>query len=135
MIEFRGIDIVLDRSPGKDRIRDSIAVVLSVEPARVAVVHDMRHYPEQRTADVVCVVTPTSGDFAEVVSIQCESMKLGFGHALEVVSQLSSILPARILAPDDSPDPYRMWLVEPSRTPVRVALNETALDAERYEIL
>lgn len=134
MIEFGGIDIVLDRKLGDERTRDGVAAALSVETARVVVIHDMAQYPERQSADVVCVVTQTSGDFAEVVSIQCAPMKLPFARILDVVARLSSALQVRILAPDEGPNPYFMWLVEPEHSPIQVALDEAALEDERYEI-
>lgn len=104
---------------------------MSVDAARVAVIRDV---PEREVADIVCVVTPTSGDFVELVSIQCAPMELRIVGVLEVVQHLASVLQAKILAPDEGPNPYLMWLVEPDRQPRRVALNEAALENDRYEV-
>lgn len=134
MIEFNGIDILLDRRLGADQIRQGVAAVLSVEPCRVSVIDDVADYPERGSADVVSVVTPTSGEFAAVVSIQCEPMTLPFVNVWEVVEQLSAVLEAKVLVPSDGPDPYLMWLVQPDLPRRLVSLDADALEDDRYEI-
>lgn len=134
MIEFSGIDIVLDRMAGDDQLRNAVAATLSIEAARVAVIHDMADYPEGEAADVVCVLTQASGEFIQVVSIQCEPVTLRDAAILDVVGRLSSVLHARILAPDEGPDADLMWLLEPGRAPVRVELDADALDGGAYQL-
>jgi hypothetical protein len=135
MIRFSGVDIVLHRRLGADPIRRGIAAALSVETAKVSVIDDVAHYPERAAADVVCVTTAISGDFAEVVSIQCEPKELPFASILEVVQRESSALGTAVLAPDDGPDPYVMWLVQPHLAPRQVSLDAAAFEDDRYEIL
>jgi hypothetical protein len=134
MIMFSGIDILLDQTLGRDQLCHGVSAVLSVPAARVAVIHDVAQYPERGTADIVCVVTPTTGDFVELVSIQCETMVLRDVTVIDLVQRLASQLQAKILAPVDGPDPYLMWLVEPHREPRHVGLNVAALDQNRYEL-
>jgi len=134
MTEFDGIDIVVDRQLGPDEVRQGITGVLSVEPGRISVISDVADYPERGDADVVCVVTPTSGEFAAVISIQCDPVEVPFSDILEVVQSLSSVFEATVLAPDDDPDPYTMWLVQPHAPRKKVSLDEAALEEERYEV-
>ena len=133
-MEFRGVDVVVDRRLGVEEIRQGVAAVLSVELGRVSVIDDIAEYPERGDADVVCVITPMSGEFVAVISIQCEPVEVSFSNVLETVQQLSSSLRVTLLAPDSSPDPYSMWLVRPSFPPQRVSLDESALARERYEV-
>lgn len=131
---FSGIDIVLDRTLDADQIRRGIADVLSVEPDRVSVIDNVAEYPERGSADVVNVVTPVSGDFAAVVSINCEPLTLPFADVLDVVEQLSASLKIKILVPFDGPDPYLMWLIQPDLPRKLVGLDVDALAADSYEI-
>lgn len=134
MIVFDGIDIVVDRELGPDGLRRGIADVLSVPPGRVSVILDVAEYPERGDADVVCIVTGTSGQFATVISIQCDPIELPFSDFLEVAQCLSAAFEVTMLAPGDGPDPYTMWLVQPHAPRKKVGLVEAALQDDRYEI-
>ena len=134
MMAFTGIDVVLEQKLETDRIRQGVAAALAVEFGRVSVIEDVADYPERDAASVVCVVTPTSGEFADVVSIQCESLKLPFTDALAVAEQLSSTLETRLLVPADDPNPYLMWLVQPDLSRRQVFMDEAAFEHDRYEI-
>lgn len=134
MIVFSGIDIVIDVRLRPDQIRDAVASAVSVPARRVAVIYDLAKYPARESADVVCVVSGAAGHFVELISLQCEPMTLPFLHALDVVARFCSTVRVKALAPDDGPDPYLMWLVEPDRPPSQVAVDPAALDDHRYVI-
>ena len=61
-------------------------------------------------------------------------MDLSVGSVVELVQQIASALGASCLTPYESHNPYIMWLVSPSSAPKQIALDEVALDKDRYVI-
>jgi hypothetical protein len=134
MTVFSGVDVVIDRQVGEDEIRESLAHVLPIDAARISVIDDVAKYPERTAADIVCITTSSAGEFAQVLSIQCEPVELPGRSTADVLQQLATTLNAKLLMPDEGDDPYVMWLLQPRLAPRRVALDEAALDEDRYEI-
>lgn len=134
MVEFRGIDVVIERVASDDEIKTALASALSVSQERVAVIDDVAKYPEVSAADVVCVVSPTRGGFASILSIDATCITLpgedNFGPAQGIAENLRT----RCLIPDDGPNPYVMWLISLNQSPRQVSLDVAALDEDRYVI-
>lgn len=132
MIDFSGVDIVLEKRLEADVFKEALSKILSLPVHRISVIDDIDRYPERGTADVVCVISPVAGQFAAVLSIQNGPIRLPLETPLEVTQQLASALKLKCLTPKEGVDPYLMWLVLPDSTPAAVALDPKALDEERY---
>ena len=134
MMEFRGTDAVFESQIGVERIKQAVAAVLSLPPSRVSIIDNIADYPERASADVVCLLTRTLGDFTLAVSIQCDPVHISLSKELDVVQRLVDALGVAALTPDDSPLPTSMWFVSPNATPERVSVDDSALDDGRFEI-
>ncbi len=132
LIEFRGVDIVVERQVDDVRVRLALAQSLLVSEHRVAMIGEIENYPERRTADVVCVASPVEGDFSRILSIQTERLTLPYDTTVELVQRLGRILQTRCLVPNEGLDPYVMWLVSPDGSSERVELDVAAFDEDRY---
>lgn len=134
MIEFAGVDIVAERRIDETTLRRTLAEVFSVLDQRIVAIGDVAEYPATDTADIVCVRTQVDGQFAEILSIQCDKLVLPQASVLEVFALVAARLQMRCLMPDDSLDPFMMWCSSAGMKPELVALDPLALDAGRYEI-
>jgi len=127
------MDVVAEKPVGTETLKRVLAKVLSVSARRIAVIDDMANYPERTSADVVCVITPVAGQYSVMLSIQCNPLDLADGP-IELGQRLAVELGFRFLLPDDGPDPYVMWMVQPDAPAQTVFLEPEALDGERYVI-
>jgi hypothetical protein len=135
MIQFDGIDLVSSRSIPAPLIRRGLGIALGVPAERISVIDDVAKYPHPGQANVVCVISALRGDFPLMISIQCQPMAIDVMDALGLAQQISSQLGIALLAPDQGPDPYVMWLVQASAPPVRVSLDAEAFDDNRYRVM
>jgi hypothetical protein len=101
----------------------------------VVAITDIGDYPERERADVVVVASPAGGQFAWLLSIQTDRRRLRYGNHLEAVQRICDGLHTRCLVPDDSANPFIMWLVAHDAAPRRVGLVADELDQDRYVIL
>ncbi len=135
MIEFQGVDIVVQKRPADAGVRQALAVTLGVPEGRVALVDDLSDYPEAGAADVVCVRSSVEGEFSDLLSIQADRLTAPYETALQLVARLGELLGAECLVPDeDSQNPYLMWLILPGSAPLKVALDTIAFDRGQYVI-
>lgn len=135
MIEFNGIDIILQHRLDDDRVRRALAAVLRAPEGRVALIEDVSHYPEAGDADVVCVSSSVEGEFAQLLSIQVDRLTLPYDMHAQLRQALCETLGTQYLTPDDDDvNPYFMWLVSPGTMPGKVGLDPVALDEGRYVI-
>ena len=135
MIEFNGIDIILERQIKDASIRHALAASLRVPENRVIVIDDMSKYPEPAAADVVCVISSVEGEFTQLLSVQTGRLLLPYDEPLALIQSLCELLGTRCLATDDDADPYYMWLISPGATSGRIELDPIAFDGDRYIIL
>jgi hypothetical protein len=70
MIEFNGIDIILQHRLDDDCVRRTLAAALRVPEGRVALIDDVSDYPNAGDADVVGVASSVGGEFTHLLSIQ-----------------------------------------------------------------
>jgi hypothetical protein len=136
MIDFDGIDIVVQHRPEDDIVRRALAAVLGVPGARVVVIDDVTDYPEAGAADVVCVCSPLEGEFARLLSVQVERLPLPYESPAHLMQRFSDILDVQCLSPyDGDMSPYVMWSFSPGKPPGKVALDPVALDEGRYVVV
>ncbi len=131
---FTGIVLIIDRAIDKDELRNCLAALLAMHPARIVVIHDIIDYPEREDADLVCVLTATTGEFSQILSIQCETINIAYSNSETLVRAFCTRLSVRCLMPVEHPDPYVMWLVTPHAQAKKVVLNVSSFDNGRYEI-
>jgi len=134
MIEFSGIDIVLERQINDAGIRQALVASLGIPENRVIVIDDTSKYPESAAADVVCVISSVEGEFTQLLSVQTGRLLLPYDAPLALIQSLCEALGTRCLAPDDDADPYCMWLISPGTTPGRIEIDPIAFDDDRYVI-
>ena len=134
MIEFSGIDIILERQINDTSIRQALAASLGVPENRVIVIDDMSKYPESAAADVVCVTSSVEGEFIQLLSVQAGRLLLPYDEPLALIQSLCELLGTRCLAPDDDADPYCMWLISPGTARGRIQIDPIAFDDDRYVI-
>ena len=135
MIEFSGMDIIVQHRVADDRVRRALAEALHVPEERVALIDDSCHCPKARESDVVCVCSLVEGEFTYLLSIQIEWVILPYDNNVQLMQRLCEVLGVQYLAPDDDDvDPYMMWLVSPEVVPSKVGLDPVAFDEDRYVI-
>lgn len=135
MIEFNGIDIIVQHPVDEDRVRRALAAALHVPGGRVAFIDDISHYPKAGDADVVCVSSQVEGEFTNLLSIQIDRTDLPYETHAQLMQVLGERLGVRYITPDeDDVDPYFMWLISPGGVPRRVGLDTVAFDEGRYVI-
>jgi hypothetical protein len=135
MIEFNGIDIILQHRLDDDRVRRTLATALRVPEGRVALINDMSDYPNSGDADVVGVASSVEGEFTHLLSVQAEHLTLPYETRAQLMQALAEALGSQYLTPDDDDeDPYFMWLISPGTGRGKVGLEPIALDEGRYVI-
>ena len=135
MIEFNGIDIIVQHRMDDTVVRRGLAAALRVPESRVALIDDVSDYPEAGDADVVCVSSSVDGEFTRLLSVQADRLTLPYDTRAELMRVLCDVIGTKYLTPDDdSVDPYVMWFVSPGTDPVKVGLDSVALDDGRYVI-
>lgn len=133
MNTFHGMDVVAEKPVNPEILQRALATVLSVPTHRIAVINDTANYPERAAADVVCVITPIAGQYSVMFSIQCDPLDLA-DAPIDIGRRLAVELGFRCLLPDDRPDPYTMWMVQPGAPAMPVFLDSDALENEQYVI-
>lgn len=134
MIDFEGVDVVVEDDRDDSSVRRAIGSALGVPESRVVVIADVSQYPNPESADVVVVTSLAGGQFAKVLSIQTSRRSLPYENPLDPMQRLCDELGTRCLVPDDSANPYSMWLVTRDEAPQRVGLAADELDEDRYVI-
>jgi len=135
MMEFNGLDLLVEKPIDEAALCRAIAATLGVPEGRVTVIDDISNYPASEDADVVCVVSSVEGEFSLLVSIQVNKLALPYENTVALTQCLAEQLSAACLIPDeDDVDPYNMWLVLPGSEPRRVGVDPVALDQDRYVI-
>lgn len=135
MIEFNGIDIIVQHQMDQERVRRALAAALHVPERRVALIDDMSHYPKAGDADIVCVSSQVEGEFVNLLSIQVDRTTLPYETHAQLMQALCESLGVPYITPDDGDvDPYYMWLVSPGAVPSRVGLDPVAFDEGRYVV-
>jgi hypothetical protein len=135
MIEFNGIDIIIQHQVDEGRVRRALAAALHVPEGHVALINDISHYPKAGDAEIVCVSSQVEGEFANLLSIQVDRTPLPYDTHAQLMQALCERLGVQYITPDDDDvDPYVMWFVSPGAVPRRVGLDPIALDEGRYVI-
>lgn len=135
MIEFNGLDIVVQHRMDDDNTRQALAIALGLPEERIALINDVSDYPEAGAADVVCVSSSVDGEFACLLSLQVEHLTLPYDARGQLLQRLCELLGTQCLVPcDGDADPYIMWSISPGKQPGKVALDAIALDEGRYVI-
>jgi hypothetical protein len=135
MIEFHGMDIIVQHRMDAAQVRRALAEVLHVPEERVALIDDMDQYPNVADAHVVCMSSRVEGEFAYLLSIQVNRVTLPYETRAQLMQLLSERLGAEYITPDEEDvDPYVMWHVTPGGMPGRVGLDPVAFDEDRYVI-
>ncbi len=132
MIDFAGVDLIIEKAGNVGVIRGALAKVFALPAHRISIIDDLANYPERNAADIVCVVTPIAGEFAAILSIQNAKMYVPADTLVDVARRLASALGTRCLLPQEGVNPYLMWMVLPDSTASAVALDPDALADERY---
>jgi hypothetical protein len=135
MIEFNGMDMIVQHRPPDVSVRRALAAALAVSEQRVVVIDDVSDYPETGSADVVCVSSPLEGEFTGLLSIQAERLVVPCETHEQLMQRLCNVLGTQCLVPDDEQDsPYLMWSISPGATPRKIGLDPVAFDDGRYVI-
>lgn len=135
MIEFNGIDIIVQHRPPDVSVRRALAAALAVSEERVVVIGDVSDYPEVGAAGVVCVASPLEGEFTGLLSIQVERLVVPCDTHEQLVRRFCDALGTQCLVPDDEQkDPYLMWAISPGAAPRKVGLDPVAFDDGQYII-
>jgi len=61
MIEFDGIDLIIEKPVDKTNLRRALAASLGVPEERISVIDHVGQYPDSSAADIVCVESPGPG--------------------------------------------------------------------------
>lgn len=133
-MEFRGVDIVIEKAASDAALRAAVSRGLGVPVDRIVVINDITKYPAKDQAEVVCVVSPVSGHFALLLSVQSDPIQVDVTTPFEFVQEVANDLQMKCLTPDLGDNPYLMWLIEPRSSPQRVAMDTDALDRGVYVV-
>lgn len=135
MIEFNGMDIVIQHDLGDEIIRRALAAVFFVPEGRVSIINEISDYPKSIDFDLVCVSSQVEGEFVRLLSIQSNHVTLPYETRAQLTQALCEHLEVQYITPDDDDaDPYFMWLISPGVAPSRVGLDPVAFDEDRYVI-
>ena len=135
MIEFNGIDIIVQYRPPHVSVRRALAAALWVSEERVVVIDDVSDYPEAGAADIVCVSSPVEGEFAGLLSIQVERLVVPCDTHEQLVRRLCDALDTQCLVPDNEREnPYLMWWISPGFAPRKIGIDPVAFDEGRYVV-
>jgi len=135
MIEFNGIDIIVQHRPPDVSVRRALSAALVVSEERVVVIDDVSDYPEAGAADIVCVSSPLEGEFTGLLSIQVERLVVPCDTHEQLMRRLCDVLGTQCLVPDDEQEnPYLMWSISPGAAPRKIGLDPVAFDDGRYII-
>ena len=132
MIQFTGVDVILEDDLSDPVVGRAVASFLGVDAVRVAVIDHGDEYPDHASADVVCVTAGVAGELSRLVSIQTAPIALPDQTSLDARQRLCELLRTRCLIPDEGPDPYCMWLLAPGMPPRQVGVDPDALEEGRY---
>jgi hypothetical protein len=135
VIDFNGIDIVIQHDLGDEVVRRALAETFLVPEGRISLINDIGDYPRSEDFDVVCVSSQVEGEFARLLSIQSNHVALPYETRAQLTQALCEHLGIQYITPDDDDtDPYFMWLISPGGAPSRVGLDPVAFDEDRYVI-
>ena len=136
MIEFHGVDLVIQDRVDDERVRRVVAMALGVAANRVVVIDDVGDYPESDAADVVCVSSAVGGEFSRLLSLQARGLALPYDAPLQLLQRICDLLGTLCLSPDEhDASPYAMWSLRPGAAPAKVTLDPAAQDHGRYVIV
>ena len=99
MIDFDGMDIVIQTPRDDDQVRRALSTALLMPPERVAVINDVGDYPETGAADVVCVTSPVDGEFTRLLSVQVSHQALPYDSREQLMQRICDVLDTRCLVP------------------------------------
>jgi hypothetical protein len=135
MIVFNGVDVVVARDVDDSSVRRVLGAALGVPEDRIVVIADVSQYPPRDSADVVVVASQVGGHFARILSIQSAQRTLDYDNELGPLQRFCDELDTRCLVPDDSVNPYSVWLLARGETPRRVGLVPEDADEDRFVLL
>jgi hypothetical protein len=135
MIEFHGVDLVIQDRVDDDHVRRAVAMALGVPANRIALIDDVGDYPGPDAADVVCVSSAVGGEFSRLLSLQVERLALPYDAPLQLLQRICDLLGTPCLSPDEQDaSPYSMWSLRPGAPPGKVSLDAAAQDDGRYVV-
>jgi hypothetical protein len=117
-------DILLDRPVAADELRAALAQVFGLPTDQVAMVFSMAEAPP--LVGVTVEVTDLKGDFPLQLSVYVAATYAA--ELADVARKVSAQLGVRTLIPGDSPDPYVMFMIQPSGSAAEVKLDTSSLD-------
>jgi hypothetical protein len=117
-------DLLLDRRPTDKELRGAFANILDLSMEHVVLVDSMADASTLTGATIE--VTDLEGDFPRQVGIYVAEAHVA--TLTDVATKLAIQLQAKVLIPDDSPDPYEMILIDPSGTTIKVNIDTSSLD-------
>ena len=125
-------DILLEQEFDKVTLRRAIAVVFELPTDHVSIVDSIEKAPSG--VSVVVEQTLTKGDFRFLLSFYVV-VELSSRDPIEVIQRLCTILDVRALIPDESLNPYSMFLIDQIGEVRQVFLDVESLDQhEEYRL-
>ena len=122
-----GFDVLFDQDVSLTSLQEAIATVMDIELGRVAIIGDIEQYPKRETADCVCWVFRTKGQFPIHASIDYDEGD--WPSVIKFARSLARSLQCNCLIGDDSPSSYLMIHISHLGTVKPVLLDMNALDA------
>lgn len=121
-------EFLVDTTLTDAEVRDGLGQLFQVPHQNILVTDDIAEVEVTTQVQILCEITPVSGDFSLKVSVYLRDPDLEqYGNELNI-KQLCGILRCKCLLPDTSPNPYSWHLIEGLDNEWQVYLDPIKLD-------